>query len=66
MALKRHADRKIAVGGLITAAILLALVAIIIISGEEGLLRSRYELRTRMDRVNGLQVGAPVWLEGVN
>lgn len=66
MALKRHADRRIAVGGLITAAIFLALVAIIIISGQEGFLRRRYELRTYMDQVNGLQVGAPVWLAGVN
>ena len=66
MALKGHSDRRIAVGGLITAAIFLALVAIIVISGKEGILRSRYELRTRMDRVNGLQVGAPVWLAGVN
>ncbi|HDG68453.1 MAG TPA: MCE family protein [candidate division Zixibacteria bacterium] len=63
---KKYTDRKIAVGGLITAALLLSLVAIIIISGQEGLLRSRYELRTRMDSVNGLQVGAPVWLAGVN
>jgi len=66
MSLKKRSDRRVAVGGLITAAIFLALAAIIVISGQEGLLRSRYELRTRMDRVNGLQVGAPVWLAGVN
>ncbi len=62
----RRADRRVAVGGLITAAIFLALVAVILISGREGILRSHYELRTRMDQVNGLQVGAPVWLAGVN
>jgi len=64
--IKHHADRKVAVGGLITAAFFLAMVTIIIVSGEEGLLRRRYELRARMDQVNGLQVGAPVWLAGVN
>lgn len=67
MAMVRHrADRRVAVGGLISAAFLLAMAAIIIVSGQEGLLRHRYELRTRMDQVSGLQVGAPVWLAGVN
>jgi len=64
MALKRHADRKVAVGGLIVAAVFLALVAIIVISAQEGFLRKRYELRTLMEQVNGLQDGAPVWLAG--
>jgi len=64
--IKHHTDKKVAVGGLITAAFFLAMVAIIVISGEEGLLRRRYELRAKMDQVNGLQVGAPIWLAGVN
>ncbi len=64
--IKTKMDRRIAVGGLISAAFLLAMAAIIIVSGQEGLLRHRYELRARMDQVNGLQVGAPVWLAGVN
>ncbi|MCD6417609.1 MCE family protein [bacterium] len=64
--IKHKSDKKIAVGGLISAAFLLAMAAIIIVSGQEGLLRHRYELRARMDQVNGLQVGAPVWLAGVN
>ncbi len=64
--IKSKMDKRIAVGGLISAAFLLAMAAIIVISGQEGLLRHRYELRARMDKVNGLQVGAPVWLAGVN
>ncbi len=64
--MRHHADRRIAVGGLISAALFLAMVTIIIVSGEEGLLRSKYTLRTKMDQINGLQIGAPVWLSGVN
>ncbi len=60
------ADRRIAVGGFITSALLLFLAAIIIVSGQEGLLKSRFELRTRMDQVSGLKDGAPVWLAGVS
>ena len=64
--IKHSTDKRIAVGGLITAAFFLAMVTIIIVSGEQGFLRRHYELHARMDQVNGLQVGAPVWLAGVN
>ena len=62
----RTKDKKVAVGGFLTASILLALVAIIIISGKQGLFKHHYEIRARMEQVSGLQVGAPVWLAGVN
>jgi phospholipid/cholesterol/gamma-HCH transport system substrate-binding protein len=63
---KHQADKRVAVGGLITAAMFMAMVAIIIISGDEGLFRKSYILRAKMVQVNGLQSGAPVWLAGVN
>ncbi len=64
MALQYHSDRKVAVGGLIVASVIMAMLAIIVVSGQEGFLAQKFELRTTMAAVNGLQAGAPVWLAG--
>ena len=64
--LKTKESRKVSVGGLLLLAIVAGMIAIVMIGGEEGLLHQRYELRTRMKAVNGLESGAPVWLSGVN
>lgn len=66
MSIHHRTERKTAVGILITTALFLVMVAIIIVGGQQGFLKRHYELRTRMDRVGGLQSGAPVRLSGVD
>ncbi len=59
-------SRELKVGFLIFVGILFLAGMILSIGKHQGLFQRRYELRVLMDRVNGLQVGAPVRLAGLN
>ncbi|RKZ31915.1 hypothetical protein DRQ36_00315 [bacterium] len=56
--------QKASVGGLIVVALLILAVAIIILGGEQGFLKRKYEIKARFKRISGLQAGSPVWLSG--
>lgn len=56
---------ELKVGFLILVGILFLAGMILSIGKHQGMFRKRYELRVLMDRVSGLQVGAPVRLAGL-
>jgi phospholipid/cholesterol/gamma-HCH transport system substrate-binding protein len=56
---------ELKVGILVVATSLLLAAGIFFLGREGGLFMERYPLTTYMERINGLQVGAPVWLAGV-
>jgi phospholipid/cholesterol/gamma-HCH transport system substrate-binding protein len=59
---KRH---EITVALMILIGISVIVFVIFAVSQKQGLLKERYELQVYMSRVNGLQIGAPVRLNGV-
>ena len=59
---KRH---EVTVGLMILVGISIIVFVIFAVSRQQGLLKERYELFVHMSRVNGLQIGAPVRLNGV-
>jgi len=59
---KRH---EITVGMMIILGIAVIVFVIFAVSRQQGLFEERYELTVHMSRVNGLQTGAPVRLNGV-
>ncbi len=59
---KRH---EIKVGIMILCGIAIVVFLIFAMSQKQGLWEERYELNVYMSRVNGLQTGAPVRLDGV-
>ncbi len=63
---RRRERYEVRVGFLIVVALLTLTVTIVFLGRQRGFLRPRYHLRTLMERVNGLQEGAPVRLAGVD
>jgi len=59
-------SRELRVGFVIFVGILFLAGMILSIGKHQGIFQRRYELKVLMDRVNGLQVGAPVRLAGLN
>lgn len=59
-------SRELKVGFLIFIGILFLAGMILSIGKHQGIFQRRYELRVLMDRVSGLQVGAPVRLAGLD
>ncbi len=59
-------SRELKVGFLIFVGILFLAGMILSIGKHQGIFQKRYELRVLMDRVSGLQVGAPVRLAGLD
>lgn len=56
---------ELKVGIMVVATSLILAAGIFFLGREGGLFMKRYPVRTYMERINGLQVGAPVWLAGV-
>jgi phospholipid/cholesterol/gamma-HCH transport system substrate-binding protein len=56
---------ELKVGIMVVATSLILAAGIFFLGQEGGLFMKRYPLKTYMERINGLQIGAPVWLAGV-
>jgi len=56
---------ELKVGVLVITTFLLLAIGIFFLGREGGMFAERYTIKTNMERINGLQVGAPVWLAGV-
>jgi len=56
---------ELKVGVLVVTTFFVLAVGIFFLGKEGGLFAKRYTIKTYMERINGLQVGAPVWLAGV-
>ncbi|MFQ6104567.1 MAG: MlaD family protein [Candidatus Glassbacteria bacterium] len=56
---------ELKVGFFVVVTFFLLAMGIFFLGREGGLFMKRYTLKTHMVRINGLQVGAPVWLAGV-
>ena len=63
---RRRERYEVRVGFLILFALVTLAATVIFLGRQRGFLRPRYHLRTLMERVNGLQEGAPVRLAGVD
>lgn len=66
MASKKGKYSDLKVGIVLVVALAIAAVAILKIDQQRGLFGDQYELVTYFGRINGLTVGAPVWLAGVD
>ncbi|MBC7185559.1 MAG: MCE family protein [Calditrichaeota bacterium] len=58
-------SHEVRVGLAVLIGVLIIVVAIMTVGGQQGFLADRYRLRVLMTRVEGLQTGAPVRLAGV-
>ncbi len=58
-------SHEVRVGLTVFIGVLIIVVAIMMVGGQQGFLADRYRLRVMMTRVEGLQTGAPVRLAGV-
>jgi len=56
---------ELRVGILVIVSFALLAVTILYIGRQQGIFTETYLLKTYMERINGLQTGAPVWLTGV-
>lgn len=56
---------ELKVGIMVVITSLILAIGIFFLGREGGLFMKRYQITTYMERINGLQVGAPVWLAGV-
>lgn len=59
-------SHEVRVGLAVFVGVLIIVVAIMTVGGQQGFLADRYHLRLLMTRVEGLQTGAPVRLAGVH
>jgi phospholipid/cholesterol/gamma-HCH transport system substrate-binding protein len=66
MASKKGKYSELKVGIVLVVALAIAIVAILKVDEQRGLFGDQYELVTYFNRINGLTVGAPVWLAGVD
>jgi len=56
---------ELRVGILVIASFALLAITILYIGRQQGIFAETYRLKVYMERINGLQTGAPVWLSGV-
>jgi phospholipid/cholesterol/gamma-HCH transport system substrate-binding protein len=56
---------ELKVGIMVVLTSLILAISIFFLGREGGIFMKRYRIITYMERINGLQVGAPVWLAGV-
>jgi phospholipid/cholesterol/gamma-HCH transport system substrate-binding protein len=57
---------ELRVGILVIASFILLAATILYIGRQQGIFAETYSLKVYMERINGLQTGAPVWLSGVS
>lgn len=60
-----HRKHEIRVGLTLVVGIVIIVLVILAVGNQHGILGNRYHLNVEMSRVNGLQAGAPVRLNGV-
>ncbi len=56
---------ELRVGILVTVSVLILTIVIVMLGQKANIFTRKYTLRTMLSRVEGLTVGAPVWLAGV-